>query len=87
MASTGLTTAVVPDIAKAVWNSVVKRNGNRVTGVVISAGLAQKTVKVRVGGEEWNKKVQKVRHDTTSLAARPGPLHCWRTSSVYLAAG
>lgn len=31
------------------------------TGVVVSAGLAAKTVKVRVGGEEWNKKVRKVK--------------------------
>ncbi|KAF3763735.1 nucleic acid-binding protein, partial [Cryphonectria parasitica EP155] len=28
-------------------------------GVVISAGLAAKTVKVQIGGEEWNKKVKK----------------------------
>lgn len=33
------------------------------TGVVVSAGLAPKTVKVRVGGEEWNKKVRKVKRD------------------------
>ncbi|PSR85504.1 hypothetical protein BD289DRAFT_348996, partial [Coniella lustricola] len=30
-----------------------------VTGVVVSAGLSDKTVKVRVGGEEWNKKIKK----------------------------
>jgi hypothetical protein len=29
-------------------------------GVVVSAGLMQKTVKVRVGGQKWNKVVNKV---------------------------
>ncbi|KAL0936675.1 mitochondrial 37S ribosomal protein uS17m [Colletotrichum truncatum] len=29
-------------------------------GVVVSAGLMQKTVKVRVGGQQWNQKVQKM---------------------------
>lgn len=33
---------------------------SRKTGIVVSAGLAQNTVKVQVGGEEWNKKVKKV---------------------------
>ncbi|KAF9870388.1 putative ribosomal protein S17 [Colletotrichum karsti] len=31
-----------------------------VHGVVVSAGLMQKTVKVRVGGQQWNRKVQKM---------------------------
>ena len=30
-------------------------------GVVVSAGLMEKTVKVRVGGAKWNKIVHKVR--------------------------
>lgn len=29
-------------------------------GIVVSAGLAQKTAKVRVSKEEWNKKIKKV---------------------------
>jgi hypothetical protein len=29
-------------------------------GIVVSAGLMQKTVKVRVGGQRWNKQVKKV---------------------------
>lgn len=32
-------------------------------GVVVSAGLMQKTVKVRVGGQQWKQAVQKVRAD------------------------
>ncbi|OLN87653.1 37S ribosomal protein S17, mitochondrial [Colletotrichum chlorophyti] len=32
----------------------------QLTGVVVSAGLMQKTVKVRVGGQQWNSKVQKM---------------------------
>jgi small subunit ribosomal protein S17 len=30
-------------------------------GVVVSAGLMDKTVKVRVGGQKWNNWVKKVR--------------------------
>lgn len=41
------------------------RAAQRVTrelhGVVVSAGVMQKTVKVRVGGRKWNSQVQKVR--------------------------
>ncbi|TDZ19745.1 37S ribosomal protein S17 [Colletotrichum sidae] len=29
-------------------------------GIVVSAGRMQKTVKVRVGGQQWNQKVQKM---------------------------
>lgn len=32
-----------------------------ITGVVVSAGRMHKTVKVRVPGQEWNKKIGKVR--------------------------
>lgn len=60
MASMGL--AAVPEAAKLIFHTAAKRNGNKVTGVVLSAGLAEKTAKVRVGGEEWNKKVRKVRY-------------------------
>lgn len=59
MASAGL--AAVSEAAKLMLHTAAKHNGRRVTGVVVSAGLASKTAKVRVGGEEWNKKVQKVR--------------------------
>lgn len=59
MASMALREAV-PEAAQSILRSAVRRNGNTTTGVVISAGLAEKTVKVRVGGEVWNKKVQKV---------------------------
>ncbi|CAN8104995.1 unnamed protein product [Discula destructiva] len=57
MASMGL--ATIPEAARGLFHAATRRNGNTVTGVVVSAGLADKTVKVRVGGEEWNKKVQK----------------------------
>lgn len=33
----------------------------KVIGVVVSAGKMQKTVKVRVAGQEWNKRIGKVR--------------------------
>ncbi|PNY29585.1 37S ribosomal protein S17, mitochondrial [Tolypocladium capitatum] len=44
-------------------SSQVAKAARRVThelhGVVVSAGLMQKTVKVRVGGQKWNKVVNK----------------------------
>lgn len=44
--------------------SQIGKAARRVThelhGVVVSAGLMQKTVKVRVGGQKWNKVVNKV---------------------------
>jgi small subunit ribosomal protein S17 len=46
-------------------SSPVAKAARRVTtelrGVVVSAGLMEKTVKVRVGGQKWNKTVNKVR--------------------------
>ena len=48
----------------AEMSSQVAKAARRVThelhGVVISAGLMQKSVKVRVGGQKWNKVVNKV---------------------------
>lgn len=45
-------------------SSPVAKAARRITheihGVVVSAGLMQKTVKVRVGGQKWNKTVKKV---------------------------
>lgn len=45
-------------------SSPVAKAARRVThelhGVVVSAGLMDKTVKVRVGGQTWNKVVNKV---------------------------
>jgi hypothetical protein len=45
-------------------SSPVAKAARRVThelhGVVVSAGLMDKTVKVRVGGQKWNKIVNKV---------------------------
>ena len=45
-------------------SSQVAKAARRVThelhGVVVSAGLMQRTVKVRVGGQKWNKVVNKV---------------------------
>ena len=45
-------------------SSQVAKAARRVThelhGVVVSAGLMQKTVKVRVGGQKWNKIINKV---------------------------
>jgi ribosomal protein S17 len=46
-------------------SSPVAKAARRVThelhGVVVSAGLMDKTVKVRVGGQKWNKIVNKVK--------------------------
>lgn len=37
-----------------------RRATHELRGVVVSAGLMQKTVKVRVGGQKWNNVVKKV---------------------------
>ena len=42
------------------FTSAAKRVTRELHGVVVSAGLMQKTVKVRVGGRKWNSQVQKV---------------------------
>ena len=39
-------------------------------GIVVSAGLAQKTAKVRVAKEEWNKKIKKVHLPPGALLPR-----------------
>ena len=42
--------------------AAAQRTFRELHGVVVSAGLMQKTVKVRVGGREWNPLVKKVRN-------------------------
>jgi len=37
------------------------------TGVVVSAGKMQKTIKVRVAKQKWDKKIQKVRTSSTII--------------------
>jgi hypothetical protein len=39
-----------------------------INAVVLTAGLMQKTVKVRIGGQKWNKHVRKVNFLSISLA-------------------
>lgn len=39
-----------------------KRVTHELQGIVVSSGLMDKTVKVRVGGQKWNKVVNKVSH-------------------------
>lgn len=54
--------------------AAAQRTFRELHGVVVSAGLMQKTVKVRVGGQEWNKRVQKVlnrRRELDLLLPRP----------------
>ncbi|SPO01309.1 related to ribosomal protein [Cephalotrichum gorgonifer] len=73
------------------FTSAAKMVTRELHGVVVSAGLMQKTVKVRVGGRKWNSQVQKwfsdpkqhLVHDPNSslrlgdvVAITPG----WRTS-------
>lgn len=57
-------------------SSQVAKAARRVThelhGVVVSAGLMQKTVKVRVGGQKWNKVVNKVRNLPAAQAFNAG---------------
>lgn len=66
MASTALTSAAeaaTTTVATAA-RRVRKQGVSVATGVVVSAGLCAKTVKVRVGGEQWNDKVKKVPYHT-----------------------
>lgn len=42
------------------FTAAAKRVTRELHGVVVSAGLMQKTVKVRVGARKWNAQVQKV---------------------------
>lgn len=57
-----------------------RRVTNELHGVVVSAGLMQKTVKVRVGGQKWNKVVNKVREiSTTVKASRCEPIQFCHT--------
>lgn len=53
-------------------SSQVAKAARRVThelhGIVVSAGLMQKTVKVRVGGQRWNKVINKVCIDIYAYA-------------------
>jgi small subunit ribosomal protein S17 len=40
--------------------TAVRQTFRELHGVVVTAGLMQKTAKVRVGGQRWNNKVKKV---------------------------
>ncbi|GKT39919.1 37S ribosomal protein S17, mitochondrial [Colletotrichum spaethianum] len=40
--------------------AAARQVGRELHGVVVSAGLMQKTVKVRVGGQQWKQAVQKM---------------------------
>lgn len=60
MASAAALASSVPQAVKNVFANTARRTGNTATGIVISAGLAEKTAKVRIGGETWNNKVKKV---------------------------
>ena len=49
-----------------------------INAIVLTAGLMEKTVKVRVGGQKWNKHVRKVNFASISLAfssSYPAMLH------------
>jgi len=43
------------------------------TGVVVSAGKMQKTIKVRVAKQKWNKKIQKVRYSIINFSMLGNP--------------
>jgi small subunit ribosomal protein S17 len=47
-------------VAKAAAAAAVKPH-REIPGVVVSAGLMQRTVKVQVGGQKWNSLLKKVR--------------------------
>lgn len=49
--------------------AAAKRGFREIQGVVVSAGLMDRTVKVRVGGRVWNDQIKKVRKE--SIHPRP----------------
>jgi small subunit ribosomal protein S17 len=40
--------------------AAARKSFRELHGVVLTAGLMQRTVKVRVGGQKWNGKIKKV---------------------------
>lgn len=67
--------AVAPAVsaaAKTVTRTPSGGISREFSGIVVSAGLAQNTVKVKVAKEEWNKKVKKV---SDCLPSQDAPLH------------
>lgn len=63
------TKKMASEVAAAAVN-VVRRAGKEMHGIVVSAGLMDKTVKVKLGGLRWEPRVQKV-----SLADLEPPLY------------
>lgn len=66
--------AVAPAVSAAARTVTRTPSGafsRELSGIVVSSGLAPKTVKVKVAKEEWNKKVKKV---STYLARAPSSL-------------
>jgi hypothetical protein len=52
--------ALLEAMIMATVTAAARQTFREIHGVVVSAGLMQKTVKVRVGGQRWNKQVKKV---------------------------
>lgn len=50
-----------------------RRVRSELHGVVVSSGLMDKTVKVRVGSQKWNNIVKKVRHLLSGPSQTPSP--------------
>jgi small subunit ribosomal protein S17 len=50
--------------------TAARRVNRDIRGVVVSAGLMDKTVKVRVGAQKWNKIINKVRNSRIWLVRK-----------------
>ncbi|KLU84589.1 mitochondrial 37S ribosomal protein S17 [Magnaporthiopsis poae ATCC 64411] len=51
--------------------AAAKRGFREIQGVVVSAGLMDRTVKVRVGGRVWNDQIKKVREESICSRSQP----------------
>jgi hypothetical protein len=57
----------------------IRRAGKELHGIVVSAGLMDKTVRVRLGGQRWEKRVHKVNFIAIASVLRRGiqdPTQC-----------
>lgn len=61
------------EVAAAAANAV-RYAGKEMYGIVVSAGLMDKTVKVRLGGLRWEPRVQKVSWASRAHLIDPQPI-------------
>jgi len=53
--------------------AAARKSFRELHGVVVTAGLMQRTVKVRVGGQAWNGKLKKVTGNPNEICLRTVP--------------